>query len=172
MLPDARLTRSDAALAVLAVVGLLAFAWLFPREHPDTAASFALTASGAEARADAVLQAAGFDADGLDRRAVLDGSDALMDSLQRALGHAEATARLRAEPGRLPAFRWRVAYESRRGDRRPAFAGGPFSLDLGADGRLWRLVNAEGAVPEGDPDRAAVARALQAEDRPDVPDAA
>ena len=170
---SARLTRADALLAVWAVIGMAALIGLLPRQHPDTAASFALTAAGAEARADAVLQAAGYSTEHLSRRAVFDGSEALMDSLQHALGHAGATAALRARPGRLPAFRWRVAYTRPRRPGQPAFIQAPFTVELGPDGRVWRLENAAGAVPETLGDRAAAARRLAPSDASPlaVPDA-
>ena len=153
LLDAARLTRADAVLAALAVLGWVAFVWWLPQVHPDTAVDFGLTESGAEARAVDIVEAAGFETDGLERFAVLRPRAALLDSLQRALGRREMTRALRAEPGRLPAFAWRVQFVS---DRRAAGPMGQpkFDVRLGQDGRLWALSNAENVLPSEPGDRA------------------
>ena len=169
LLDAARLSRADAVLAALAVAGLVALVALLPRVQPDTAASFALTEAGAVARADAYLAEAGYDASSYRSVATYSGSGALMDSLQRTLGRPAVTAALRAEPGALPAFRWRIQYDRVRDRGEVAFPQPPFTVDLGTDGRLWRLENGQHARPASTPDRSGVARRLQPSDAAPAP---
>jgi len=139
--------RLTLLLLALGAVGLAAFLALYPRAHPDAAASFALGPAGAVERAEAFLVGYGYDTAGLIPHARLARDRALLDSLQAAVGRPTAVRALRdGARERLPAHYWRVTWTPPEGEDR-------LIVRLTLSGAVWSLANPETREPErrGDP---------------------
>ncbi|RMH49226.1 MAG: hypothetical protein D6685_19435 [Bacteroidetes bacterium] len=147
------LNRADGVLGFLAVVGVLVYVGLLPRQHPDAAAVYALTPLEAQEIATQFLARHGYATDDLAVEAELRRSpDGLLDSLQAALGRPAIVQVLQTEVGEvLPAYYWQVRFL--RHDA-PSVRPGPegehtdrFRILLTLSGRVWAFHN-ERTPPE------------------------
>jgi hypothetical protein len=168
--PD-RFDAWDAVLFAFGVLGVLAFAWLLPSQHPDSAASYALGRDEAVDRSQAFLEAQGYATDELTPLARLGRDPRLLDSLQTALGRPEAIRALEAGADDvLPAYHWTVRWQ--HPERKPMF--GPpsaddasgrlvYEVDLTQRGAVWQFRNPQGLTPRAGVDRTVLRSLLGAE---------
>ena len=136
------LSREWLWFTLAALTGLLVFLFLYPRQHPDSVASFALTEEGAVSRSNFFLKDLGYNLEALTPRAQLRRYTRLLDSLQVDLGRPEAIRQL-AEGGveQVPAYYWEVTWQNVQKEAL-------LVTRLTQNGRPWYLLNAGNVLPE------------------------
>lgn len=164
------LTRADAGLFVVGMVGFLCFLFLLPSQHPDSAATYEQGEADVVARARRAVDRSAWEVPSNARQtARLQRNAALLDSLQHDVGRPEAVRLLEGPAaGRLPGYPWLVEWKAFEGEEEAAVR-----ISLTRDGRLYGL-DVRGPVPLRDEedrfDRAALTFALasEGEGRPSV----
>lgn len=131
----AYLVRSDLMLLVAALVGLAAFLWLMPGQHPSAVGDARLGEAAAVEASEAFLEEHGYATDGLGREVSYEREDELVMAAQRRLGRRAAVEHLR-EARHVPAYHWRVRWQ--QDEEEPDQATGyVFTTYHTNDGALW-----------------------------------
>ncbi len=122
-------------LPLAALVGLFLLLFLYPRQHPDSVASYALGTEEAITRSSLFLEELGYRIESLTPRAQLRRYIHLLDSLQADLGRPQAIQKLASGwIERVPAYYWEVTWQNRQGKN-------VLLTNLTQSGHPWRLLN-------------------------------